>query len=72
MFIYFWERERDRMSVGEAETESEVGPAFWAASTEPDSGLEPTNSKIMTWGKVIRLTDWDTQAPKKKTKFYQW
>ena len=34
-----------------------------AVSTEPDVGLEPTNSGIMTWAKVRRLTEWTTQVP---------
>ena len=32
----------------EGDTESEAGPRLWAVSTEPDVGLEPTNSEIMT------------------------
>ena len=34
-----------------------------AFSTEPDSGLKPTNREIVTWADVGRLTDWATQAP---------
>ena len=30
--------------------------------TEPDKGLELTNSEIMTWAKVRRFTNWATQA----------
>ena len=30
------------------DTESEVGSRFPAVSTEPDTGLEPTNHEIMT------------------------
>ena len=40
------------MSGGEAETEgdteSEGGSRLGAVSTEPDAGLEPTSSEIMT------------------------
>ena len=32
----------------EGDTESEAGSKFQSVSTEPDTGLEPTNSKIMT------------------------
>ena len=66
MFIYFWKRERERESRGEAErgdTESEAGSRLWAVSTEPDTGPKPTNCDIMTWAKARRLTDWATQAP---------
>ena len=67
MFIYFWERQRQSMSRGGAEREgdtgSKAGSRFWAVSTEPDVGLEPTSCKIMTWAEVWRLTDWATQAP---------
>ena len=69
MLIYFWERERDSMSGGGAEsegdTESAVGSRLWAVSTEPDVGLELKNREIMTWAEVGRLTDWATQAPLK-------
>ena len=64
MSIYFWER--DGMSGDGAEregdTESEAGSRLWAASTEPDVGLELTNCEIMTWAEVEHLTDWATQA----------
>ena len=50
MFILFL---RDRVQVGEeqreGDTESEAGSRLWAVSTEPDTGLEPTNHEIMTW-----------------------
>ena len=55
------------MSRGGAEREGdrihEAGPRLWAVSTEPDSGLEPMNHKIMTWARVGGLTDWATQVP---------
>ena len=67
MFIYFWERERQSVSRGGAETggdtESEAGSRPQAFSTEPDVGLELMNREIMTWAEVGRLTDWATQAP---------
>ena len=71
MFIYFWERERDRQrqSVNggglerEGDTESQAGSSLWALSTEPYVGLEPTDHKIMTWAEVRRLTKWATLAP---------
>ena len=62
--VYFWERER--MSRGGAEregdTEFEAGSRLWVVSTEPEVGLEPTNSKIMTRAGVGQSTDWATQA----------
>ena len=54
MFIYFWERERERQSVSgggaeqEGSTESKAGSRLPAVSTEPDAGLEPTNHEVMT------------------------
>ena len=49
------------MSRGVAEreggTESEAVVRLRAACTEPDVGLEPTNSEIMTQAEVIHLTD---------------
>ena len=43
---------RQCMSGGGAEregdTESEAGPRLHGVSTEPDTGLEPTNHEIMT------------------------
>ena len=35
-------------AVKEGNTESKVGPSLRAISTEPDVGLELTNSEIMT------------------------
>ena len=32
----------------EGDTESDAGCWLWAVSTEPDAGLEPTNSETMT------------------------
>ena len=69
MFIYSWERDRERQSVSgggserEGDTESEVGSRLWAVSTEPDAGLKLTNCEIVTWAEVGRLTDWVTQVP---------
>ena len=57
MFIFETEREGD--------TESETGSRFWTASTEPDTGLKPTNREIMTWVEVRHSTDWATHAPYK-------
>ena len=65
--FYLFLREREGMSEGGAEgekdTESKADSRLWAASTEPDAGLKLTSREIMTWGKVGRLTDWDTQVP---------
>ena len=65
LIFYFWDR--DSTSWGGAErkgdTESETGFRLPAISTEPDTGLEPVNHKIMAWPKVGHLTDWATQAP---------
>ena len=47
----------------EEDTESETGSRLWAVSTEPDTGLELTDRKIMTSAEVGRPTDWATQAP---------
>ena len=71
MFIYFWERERDteceqgKGTEREGDTESEAGSKAEseAVSTEPDAGLEPTSSEIMTGAEVKHPTDWATQAP---------
>ena len=45
-------RERESVSKGGAEregdAESQVGSRLRAVSTEPDTGLEPTNLEIMT------------------------
>ena len=64
MFIYFGEREWDRVWVGEGQregaTESEAGSRFWAVSTEPDVGLELMDYEIMTWVEVGRPTYWAT------------
>ena len=65
--VYLFLRERQSVSRGEAEregdTESEAGSRPWAVSTEPDTGLKPTNHEIMTWAEVRRPTDWATQVP---------
>ena len=52
-FIYFWDRERQRMNGGGAEregdTESETGSRLRAISPEPDTGLELPDREIVTW-----------------------
>ena len=67
MFLFIFETKRDRAWAGrgavrERDTESEAGSRLWAASTEPDVGLELTDREIVTWAEVKRLTDWATQA----------
>ena len=47
----------------EGDTESEAGSRLWTDSTEPDAGLKHTDSEIMTWAEVGRLSDWATLAP---------
>ena len=45
-------RDRDRARAGEGQregdTESKAGYRLSVVSTEPDTGLEPTNREIMT------------------------
>ena len=72
MFIYFWQRQRQRQNASElgaereGDTEAEAGSRLWAVSTEPHAGLELTSCEIMTWAEVGRPTDWATQAPQHK------
>ena len=59
LFIF---EERQRMGWGGGaerggDTESEAASRLQAVSTEPDAGLELTNSDILTWAKVGRLTN---------------
>ena len=65
--IHLWETEseqgRGRERHTHTHTESKAGSRIWAVSTEPNTGLEPTNCKTMTWAEVGHLTDWATQAP---------
>ena len=75
MFIYFWQRERERESAharertwaGEGQrkgdTESEAGSRLRAVSTEPDAGLELTDREIMTRAWDGCSTNWATQVP---------
>ena len=75
MFIYSWEREKERKgerrrqsmsregAESEGDTESKAGSRLWAVSTEPDLGLKLTNSEIMTRAEVGRLTDRATHVP---------
>ena len=51
MFIFDRERETEHERGGserEGDTESETGSRFRAVSTEPNAGLELTDSEIMT------------------------
>ena len=61
------DRERQTVSRGGAERdgdrESEAGPRLRTVSSEPDTGLEPTNREIMTPAEVGRSTDGATQVP---------
>ena len=57
-YLFLRERETECEQGGverEEDTESEVEFRLLAVSTEPDAGIEPTNSEIMTSAKV-RLT----------------
>ena len=44
----FYIREHQQGRGRETETESEAGSRLQAVSKEPDTGLEPTSSEIMT------------------------
>ena len=54
MLFFLREREREteheqgRGREREGDTESQAGSRLRAVSTEPDTGLEPTNREIMT------------------------
>ena len=62
MFIYFWEKERDRQTEHEwGRGRERAGFRLHAASTEPNVGLKLTDCE-MTWAEVGCLTDWATQA----------
>ena len=64
MFIHFSETEREgREAEREGDTESKAGSSLWAVSTEPDTGLELTDYKTMTWAEVRCFIDWATQGP---------
>ena len=67
IYLFLKYKERQSTSRGgkerERETESEGGSRFWAVSTEPNVGLEPTNRETMTWAEVRCLTNWATQVP---------
>ena len=46
---------RERKSTGGAERERErkrIPSRLYAASAEPDAGLEPINCKITTWAEI--------------------
>ena len=66
--FYLFLRERHRVQGrGDAEreghTESKAGSRLRAVSTEPDTGLEPVNHKIMTRAEVGRLTTEPPRCP---------
>ena len=72
MFIYFQERQR-QCEQGRVRERRETqnpkqapGSRLWAVSTEPDTGLKPTNCEIMTWAEVRGLSDWATEAPQNR------
>ena len=56
MFIYFWERERVRVTEGEWERGSEAGSVLTAASPM-GAGSELTNHEIMTRAEVRLSTN---------------
>ena len=73
MFIYFWERQSaSRQVQRQRETQSlkqAPGSELQIVSTEPEAGLQPKDGKIMTWVRVVRPTNWATQAPLEKKIF---
>ena len=47
--MYFWERDRQSMSTGGTERETQnqkQAPGFWVVSTKPNAGIALTNHKI--------------------------
>ena len=55
---------RERAGEGKRERETQnlkQTPSF--ELSQPDEGLEPKNSEIITWAEVRCLTDWATQVP---------
>ena len=54
----------------DGDRESEAGFGLWAVSIEPNTGLEPTIRKIMTWAEVGCLTGRATQVPQ-QYRFYK-
>ena len=46
--LFIFERERERVSEKQGDTESEAGAKLRAVSTEPKAGLELTSCEIMT------------------------
>ena len=48
MFIFERQSESRGWAESKGDTESKAGSRFWAVSTEPNMGLEPTNCEIMT------------------------
>ena len=66
MFIYFWERDRERERAsrgGEERGRQRIWSRLCTDSREPKAGLEFTNCEIMTWAEVRCSTDWSTQMP---------
>ena len=66
MFYFISDREREaecEIGRGRERGSNRTRSRLQAVSTEPDTGLEPTNREIMTWAEVGRSTDWATQAP---------
>ena len=60
VYLFLTDRDRQSMRRGGAErgeTQNRSRLQAPAVSTEPDAGLEPTHSEIMTWAEVRRLTD---------------
>ena len=72
LFIYSWEREKDRTRPGEGQSEkgtqnpkqapgSELSAHSLMRGSNPQAmGLWP---EIMTWAEVKRFTNWATWAP---------
>ena len=73
MFIFEREKQCEWGGAeGQRGIESKAGSRFWVVSTEPDTGLEPTNREIKTWAEVGHLTNWATQTPLKISKLVKW
>ena len=57
MFIYFWEKERERKSVhlggrGRERGRQRFPSRRHTVSAEPDKGVSPTKHEIMTWDEI--------------------
>ena len=74
MFVYFWERERERAHErgrGGERGGQRIQSRLCAGRSKPRVGLKLTNCETLSWAEVRHSTDWAQQGPLQQSSPWQ-